>query len=54
MNIDIFRLSREPDPMVAGRLSIKDYKRPLRKGLVNCPYHFRPENRQILSIVNWC
>ena len=21
---------------------------------MNCPYLFRPENRQILSIVNWC
>jgi len=25
-----------PDPIVAGRLSIGDYKRPLRKGLVQC------------------
>ena len=32
--------TREPDPMVAGRLSIGDYKRPLPKCLVNCPYLF--------------
>ena len=30
-----------PDPFSAGRLSIRDYKLPLRKGLVNCLYLFR-------------
>ena len=37
--------------MVARHLSIGDYKRPLWKGLVNCPYHSRPENRRFCRLL---
>ena len=36
---------------VARRLSIGDYKRPLRKGLVYCLYLFRSRNIQILYML---
>ena len=39
-----------PDPFSAGRLSIRDYKLPLRKGLVNCLYLFRSGNRVLIKV----
>ena len=39
---------------VVGHLSIKDYKRPLQKGLVYCPYLFGSGESTDFVDVDWC